>query len=116
MPKHLLRSLRHALHGLRLVWHEERNFRIHIVAAVIVFLAMGLLHFSPTEAALFTMMILLVLGAEIVNTLLENLLDIIEPRHHTAVGRMKDMMAGVVLLLSCGSLLVALFVFLAHFS
>lgn len=115
MKQNLFRSLGHALRGLRLVWREELNFRIQTMAALAVVLFLIAFRFSLLESAIILVTILLVLAAEMFNTLLENVLDVIEPEHHASVGRMKDMMAGVVLLLSIGSCVIGAAVVGYHF-
>lgn len=114
MPHVFYRSFRHALRGLRSVWREERNFRIQSVAAVLVLLTVTLLRLPVRDIALLFFAMLLVLGAEILNTFAEDLLNTLHPARDPAVGKLKDMMAGLVLLQSLGALAIGLFVLLAH--
>jgi diacylglycerol kinase len=53
----------------------------------------------------------LVLGAEMINTSLENIVDIISPEHHPLAGRAKDIAAGAVLLTAILAATVGLIVF-----
>jgi diacylglycerol kinase len=115
MHRRFLSSLSHAFRGIRLVWKEEQNFRIQSAVALLVTVALLAFGFSYSESAIIIFAMMLVLGGEMFNTLVENLLDVIEPRHHASVGKMKDMMAGVVLLLSVGAAVVGALVFLHHF-
>lgn len=115
MSQRFLRSLSHAMHGVRQVWQQEPNFKIQSAFAVIILFLLYYFGFSYSESAIIVFSMMLVLGAEMFNTLVEDLLDIIEPQHHASVGRMKDMMAGVVLLMSCGSVVVGVLVVLHHF-
>jgi diacylglycerol kinase len=115
MQRRFLVSLSHALRGIGYVWKEEINFRIQTAAGIAVLLALIAFRFTYSEAAIIIFAMMLVLGGEMFNTLVEDLLDVIQPEHHRSVGRMKDMMAGVVLLLSIGAALVGLLVFLHHF-
>ena len=108
-------SIRHAFRGLRFVWKEELNFRIQTCIAICLCLFMIGFAFSAMEAVIIILTILLVLGAEIFNTLLENALDVVQPDHHVSVGKMKDMMAGVVLLLSVGAVVIGGLVVVQHF-
>lgn len=115
MLTRFLRSLSHALHGVRTVWKEEPNFRLQSVTAVAVLAFLAYFRFTYSESAIIVFSMMLVLGAEMFNTLVEDLLDVIEPEHHASVGKMKDMMAGVVLLMSCGAVLVGVLVAAHHF-
>jgi undecaprenol kinase len=115
MTRRFLRSLTHALHGIRQVWREEANFRIQSFFAVVICVMLIIFRFSYSEAAIIVFSMMMVLGAEMFNTLVEDLLNIIEPKHHKSVGKMKDMMAGVVLLMSVGAVVVGALVFAHHF-
>ncbi len=116
MSQRFLKSLSHAVHGVRQVWRQEPNFRIQSAFATAILFLLYFLGFSYSESAIIVFAMMLVLGAEMFNTLVEDLLDVIEPEHHVSVGKMKDMMAGVVLLMSCGSVVVGLLVVLHHFN
>ncbi len=116
MRHRFLRSLSHALRGIGQVWKEEPNFRIQSAAAILIVIALIVFQFSFSESAIILFAIMLVLGGEMFNTLVEDLLNVIEPEHHASVKKMKDMMAGIVLLLSCGAGIVGVLVFFHHFS
>ena len=47
------------------------------------------------------------------NTVVEDLCDIVEPNQNPLIGKVKDMMAGYVLVSSVVSVIVGLFIFLA---
>ena len=115
MIRKFFRSLGHALRGLKYVWREEHTFRIQSACALCVVVAMIAFRFTYIEITFLLLAIMMVLAGEVFNTLLEDILNIIEPRHHAIVGRLKDMMAGVVLVLSCGALAVGIVVALHHF-
>ena len=115
MTRRFWKSLSHALRGIRQVWKEEPNFRIQLCIAAAVCIALIWFDFTYSESAIVLFSMMMVLGAEMFNTLIEHLLDIIEPNHHASVGRMKDMMAGIVLLLSVGAVVIGVLIFFRHF-
>lgn len=51
--------------------------------------------------------IALVLAAELVNSSLEALADHLHPERHPEIGRVKDMLAGMVLIVSLGAAVIA---------
>lgn len=106
MPKKLARSVGHAFRGFVHVWKQERNFRIQSVLGAIALGVAFWLGFSALELGILILCITAVLGAEMFNTFAEDLLDVIHPDHHPAVGKIKDLMAGIVLFTSFASLLV----------
>jgi undecaprenol kinase len=55
-----------------------------------------------------------VLVTELINTVVERVVDILEPRVHPFARLIKDIMAGVVLISSVMSILLGLIIFLPH--
>ncbi|MBP9750251.1 MAG: diacylglycerol kinase [Candidatus Peribacteraceae bacterium] len=103
----LHRSLTFAFRGLAAFWREERNFRLETLCLIPV-LGVGLwLGLQPLEWAAVALAAGMVLGAEAANTIVEDMLDHLHPSHHTTVGRIKDMCAGLVLLSGLAALAVA---------
>jgi diacylglycerol kinase len=103
----LLRSFRHAFRGLGLVLARERNARIHALAALAALAAALWLGLDRDEIALVVVTIVLVLAAELVNTIVERLLDLVHPDRSEPVRAIKDMSAGAVLVTALGALAVA---------
>lgn len=99
-------SFRSAFKGIGAVMSRERNFKIEIGAAVAVVVVMFLVGGSTIEWALVAVCIMAVLALELLNTALENLLDYIDPKFNQAIGVMKDMTAGGVLVAALGSVVV----------
>ncbi len=113
--RHILHSFRDALTGLFTVWREERNFRIQVVAALLVIAAMYYFGFDYIEMAVITIAIVLVLTAETMNTAFEDAMNKIEPNHDPLVGRIKDIAAGAVILSVIGAIAIGILVFGHHF-
>ncbi len=103
----LLRSFRHALRGFGLVLARERNARVHVAAAAAALVAAVWLGLDRAEVALVVLTIALVLAAEVVNTVVERLLDLVHPEHSERVRAIKDMSAAAVLVTALGALAVA---------
>ncbi len=111
----LMYSFKYAFRGIRIAWREGVNFRIHVIAAFLLIVFLFYFHFSYLEAALMIGAAALVLFGELVNTALEHMLDILEPRHHPLVGKMKDVTAAAVLIASFGALIAGILVGVHHF-
>lgn len=71
--------------------------RWHFVAAVFILAAVLLLRVTPIEFALLAMVICLVLFAELVNTAIEAVVDLVSPGYHPLAKVAKDVAAGGVL-------------------
>ncbi|WP_226583125.1 diacylglycerol kinase family protein [Halobacillus litoralis] len=105
-------GFRYAWNGLTIVWKTERNFRIHLSAAVLVLLAAVILGLSAVEWAVLIITISLVLALEMINTIVEKLLDYLAPEQHPVAGAVKDISAGAVLVVSIGSVFTGAIIFL----
>jgi diacylglycerol kinase (ATP) len=78
----------------------------HLVAAILVLVGAEVLHLSLQEFALLALAITLVLFAELVNTAIEVLVDLVSPEFHPLAQRAKDVAAGAVLLASVGAMIL----------
>ena len=106
------RSFVYAFQGLRFFFRTGANARIQLLLFGLL-LALGiLLGVTPVEGTLLLLMSASVFAAEIFNTCLELLLDHVTPGFHPLVGRIKDLAAGAVLLLSVAALVVGLLIFI----
>lgn len=106
-----LRSFRYAWHGIYLVVRYENNTRVHLLASVAAVGLGVLLGLSYLEWALVLMQIGLVWAAETFNTALEKLVDLVSPEYHPLAGKVKDIAAGAVLIVSLMSVVVGAIIF-----
>ena len=77
--------------------------RVHFAAAIVVLLAVLFLKVTPTEFALLALSILSVLCAEMFNTAIEAVVDLVSPDYHQLAKIAKDTAAGAVLITACGA-------------
>ncbi len=94
----LAATFTYAFAGLRYAIRTQRTFRIHlIIAAVIALLVFGL-GLSHADAAIVILAMALVIAAELFNTGIEAVVDLlVERNHHSAAQIAKDISAGSVL-------------------
>lgn len=109
-PK-IVSSFGFAFAGLAYVFRTQRNFRIHIAIALLMSLMGWLLGLSMAEWAVFGVMVVVVLAAEMTNTMVEALVDLVSPGYHPLAKVSKDVAAGVVLLTAIGAVVVGLLIF-----
>ena len=110
--KHRIHSFKHAIRGIRMVIKSEKNMQIHLIVAVLVLLAGWFFSISATEWMLCLLCFGLVLGAEMVNTAIENLVDLASPQRNELAGKAKDMAAGAVLISALFAACVGLIIFI----
>jgi diacylglycerol kinase len=113
--KRLWQSVRHAMHGMRVVWRTEQNFRIQVVGALLSLVFVFVLRVSTFESIVVLLMNALVLVLELVNSIFERLVDAFKPRIHPVVQEIKDIMAATVLVASLAAVVIGLVVFLPRF-
>ena len=77
--------------------------RAHFLTALVVLLAALFLRVSPIEFALLALSILFVLFAELINTAVEAVVDMVSPGFHPLAKTAKDTAAGAVLIAACGA-------------
>jgi len=116
MIQKTINSFTYALRGLKTVWNEEHNFRTEVVAGILVIGSIFYFDFSLLESSLLIFAITLVLVSEIINTVIEDLCNKVEPSHDYIIAKIKDASGAFVLLSSLGSLTIGILVFLNHFS
>jgi len=115
-PQTFRSSLRYAWAGLRYVWVNEQNFRIQSVAAAIVLGFAVVFQVTRTQWVVLILTVGAVLILELLNTTLERLTDLAQPRLHHYAKAMKDMMAAAVLLASAGAVIIGLLIFWPYFA
>jgi diacylglycerol kinase (ATP) len=110
--KKVLRSFGYAFKGLVYATSTQLNFRIHLVATVLVFIAGFLLQISLDQWNWIAISICLVLVTEIFNTMIETLVDLVSPGYNEKAGRIKDMSAAAVVIAALFALITALIIFI----
>lgn len=107
----LVKSFGYAFRGLTAAVREQRNLKIHLGVALLV-TALGFwFDVSGTDWCILVIMIGLVIAAELINTALENLTDLVTQEFHPLAGKVKDIAAASVLVLSIISVIVGFIVF-----
>lgn len=107
-----LATFKFAWQGLQYFFETELKASLHLIAAI---LAIGLgifLKISVTEWMMVAFAIGIVIIAEIANTAIELLVDLISPDHNKKAGITKDLAASAVLVASITALVIGLIVFL----
>lgn len=111
--RELIASLEFAVTGLFTAFKEERNMKKHLVSAILVVLAGLVFRVSTIEWLFLLLSISLVIAFEIVNSAIENVVDLASGYHFSMLAKnAKDMAAGAVLFVSGFALLVGLIIFI----
>lgn len=110
---HFKQSMQHAVNGIKTVFQDERNFRFDVVAAIGVVILGFLLNIERVEWYWIVFCIFLMFILEMLNTVVEQLVDLmVEHNYHLAAKKAKDVAAGVVLMGAIFVLLMASGIFI----
>ena len=96
---HFKQSMQHAINGIKTVFQDERNFRFDVVAAIVVVILGFFLKIERLEWYWIVFCIFLMFILEMLNTVVEQLVDLmVGHNYHLAAKKAKDVAAGVVLM------------------
>ena len=107
----VLRSFRHAFRGIYFVLRYERNARVHLLIMIAVIIASFVMHLSPLELAAVAFSIVIVFIAEILNSAIEILADMICPDDHHRIRHVKDITAAAVLVAATAAAIIGIVIF-----
>ncbi len=108
----LVQSVRHAVDGLVHVLHTHKHMRYHFVIAAVVLLVSALLRVSRIELLLLSAAIILVVLAELVNSSVEAVVDLVSPERHPLAKAAKDAAGAAVLVAIGGAIIIGAGVFM----
>jgi diacylglycerol kinase len=111
MPKKFIRSFKYAQVGALHILATQRNIRIHLaagMAAVVLALWLGI---SRVEIAVLALAIAFVVVVEMINTAIEEAVNLVQPGEHPLAGMIKNIAAAAVLTAAFASLVIGLLIF-----
>lgn len=108
--KRLKKSFGYAFKGIDNVISNEPNMKIHVSVAILVVIMAFLLKISMIEWIILVLLIGLVLAAEVINTTIENLVDMYTKEYNEKAKVVKDTAAGTVLILAITATIIGLMI------
>jgi len=106
-----IKSFSNALRGIVYLFKSQPNARIELSIALVVLLAGILFKINSTEWLIILLCIALVLGFEGINTSIEILADKLHPGFDKEIGKVKDTVAGAVLITSIVAAIIGIIIF-----
>ncbi len=106
-----IRSFVAAFRGLRYAL-EGRNFVVTLVIGIVVLILSYFVGLNTEARIVIVLADGMVLAAEIFNTAVEEILDVVVPHYDPRVGRIKDLVAGGVLIFSGMAVVITVRLFL----
>lgn len=109
--KKIINSFKYAIEGLVSSFKTERNMKIHIMAMIIV-IALGIfMKLNKIEWCIITIAIVMVISAELFNTAIETVVDMVSPQKNPQAKLVKDIAAAAVLVLAIGAAIIGIIIF-----
>lgn len=107
----LFKSFGYAFYGIWTALNEQ-NMRFHLISAFVVISAGLLTGLTTMEWVMINLVIALVIGAEMINTAIESVVNLASPEIHPLAKQAKDVAAGAVLVFAIASVIIGLLIFL----
>lgn len=112
--KKQLRSFVYAWKGIRCCVGKEQNLSFHLIASAVVIIAGFSLGITRMEWMIIILCIGVVIAAELFNTAIERLVDLVSPKQHPIAGQVKDIAAGAVLVCAAAAAIIGLIIFVPY--
>jgi diacylglycerol kinase (ATP) len=112
--KKQLRSFGYAWKGIRCCIGKEQNLSFHLIATVVTVIAGFLLEITRIDWMIVILCIGVVIAAELFNSAIEKLVDLVSPEQHPIAGQVKDIAAGAVLVCAATAAIIGLIVFIPY--
>lgn len=100
--------------GIKTAVLEEKNLQFDLFMAIVVITCGWLFKVSQVEWCLLFFAICQVLVAEMVNTIIENIVDWICPNYDLRAKKVKDLACGMVLMACIFSAIIGLIIFIPY--
>lgn len=102
-PTRFIDSVNCAIEGILHAARTQKHMRNHFLAALVMLTAVLFLRLPAVEFALLTVSICFVLFAEMINTAIEAVVDMVSPEYNHLAKVAKDVAAGGVLIAATGA-------------
>ena len=79
--KRFIRSFKYAFEGIHYVFRNDQNLIAHFLVGAFVIGASVVLHVTPFEMGILGLTIMMVISAEMINSAIEKMVDLITKEH-----------------------------------
>jgi diacylglycerol kinase len=109
--KKFIKGFGYAMKGIAFSLEDQVNMKVHMAVGVLVICAGFFYSITISDWCIVLICIAVVIGFEMMNTALENLVDLVSLERTPLAGKIKDIAAGGVLIVSLGSAVIGILVF-----
>lgn len=108
----LISSFKYAMQGILRAFKTERNLKIHASMMMIVLILGIIFKIAVWEWITCIILFALVIGAELLNTSIEEMVNLLSPEIRVHAKYAKDIAAGAVLIFAIASAIVGAIIFI----
>lgn len=108
----IFNSFKYAIQGIISGIKKEKNMKIHILIMTIVIIMGLFFNINTTEWIICIILFSIVIAGELFNTAIETVVDMITLEKNEKAKIAKDVSAGGVLVLSIGSAIIGIYIFM----
>ncbi len=113
-PKNWVDSLGFCVEGIIHGFRTEKHIRYHFTTAIVALIVSLIFKLPAFEFALLAVSIVMLLFAEMVNTALEEVVNLVEEKYNVKAKNAKDLSAGAVLVSSAALMIVVFIIFFKY--
>jgi len=107
-----LNSFKYACNGLKVLFREENNAKVHLLITVMVIVLSFLFGLNVYEWIAIVFSIGFVIATEIINSAIEDICNFIHPGKDDGIKKIKDLSAAAVLVSAITAFTIGLIIFL----
>lgn len=112
--RRFFKSFQYAFDGVHYVFRNDQNLLAHFLIGILVIGASIFLHVTPFEMGILGLTIMMVISAEMVNSAIEKMVDLIKKEHSEEAKIAKDVAAGMVLVTAIAAFIIGTLIFLPY--
>jgi diacylglycerol kinase (ATP) len=109
-------SAQYAIEGIIYAAKTQRHLRYHLYTGAFVLILNYALGVGRTDFLITAMAVIMVILAEMINTSIEYVVDLLSPEHSESARIAKDVAAGAVLITAFGAVIVGYIILFPYFS
>ena len=111
--KNFIEAWKKAFCGIWYTICTQRNIKIQLVIAVIVVICSIYFKLNITECMFLSFAVMLVIITEVMNTAIEEVVNLVTDKFHPVAKIAKDVAAGAVVLAALNAVIIAIFIFIS---
>ncbi|HWY78904.1 MAG TPA: diacylglycerol kinase family protein [Candidatus Sulfotelmatobacter sp.] len=112
--RRFIKSFKYAFEGIHYAFKNDQNLLIHLLVAFLVINLSIALHVVPYQMAILGLTMMMVITAEMINSAIEKMVDLITKEHRQEAKIAKDVAAGMVLVTAIAAAIIGTLIFLPY--